>query len=215
MRLYKWDEYDGDPIYNLPRDTLEEMDVAALRDLEQTLREAVGQLESISESLESSKKQIEKDRLRKVYNISRAAVDIIGLIDDLGRLIPLLATSLRVIEWQIWDNRCAFLWAKKDLIGALDDLESDFAKIKESTKNAGYNSYSEYLQSSHWKEVRSRALAMAENRCSICGNPGNLCVHHNNYERLGKERDSDIIVLCMGCHKIFHNKNKFLSPDSA
>jgi len=64
--------------------------------------------------------------------------------------------------------------------------------------------YSQYLKSKHWQRVRRRALRRAGRHCSVCADQKNLDVHHNNYERLRKERMSDVVVLCRDCHKLYH-----------
>ncbi len=64
--------------------------------------------------------------------------------------------------------------------------------------------YREYLNSDHWKQVRSEALARANYRCQLCKNPLRIQVHHNNYRCLGHETDKDVIVLCRKCHSKHH-----------
>jgi len=66
--------------------------------------------------------------------------------------------------------------------------------------------YQEYLQTDHWKQVRKRARKRAGNHCQICGNRSKLETHHNNYDNLGHEKNSDVIVLCDSCHMLFHGK---------
>ena len=65
--------------------------------------------------------------------------------------------------------------------------------------------YKEYLQTEHWQQTRKEALRRANYRCQLCGNRGKLNIHHNNYENLYNEKDSDVIVLCGDCHEKFHN----------
>jgi len=68
--------------------------------------------------------------------------------------------------------------------------------------------YSEYIKSDAWKVRRLRALALAENRCQVCNSPNAPQVHHRTYERLGHERDADLIVLCRDCHRLFHDNGE-------
>ena len=68
--------------------------------------------------------------------------------------------------------------------------------------------YKEYIQSDGWKVRRLRALALAENRCQVCNSPNAPQVHHRTYERLGHERDADLIVLCRDCHRLFHDNGE-------
>lgn len=72
---------------------------------------------------------------------------------------------------------------------------------------AGYESYQKYLSSPHWKEMRQSAIDRAGGRCMLCASDrGILHVHHNTYDRLGEEAESDLIVLCAKHHRQFHGK---------
>lgn len=64
--------------------------------------------------------------------------------------------------------------------------------------------YLAYLLSGGWRARRNRALKDAGYRCSRCPSKRDLEVHHLTYERLGGERDSDLAVLCAGCHRAEH-----------
>lgn len=69
--------------------------------------------------------------------------------------------------------------------------------------------YAEYLASSHWSKRRKVALEKAGRKCSACKSASDgLDVHHNTYERLGEELDSDLLVLCRPCHALFHENGK-------
>lgn len=70
---------------------------------------------------------------------------------------------------------------------------------------AGFESYSAYLKSDHWRETRAGALARAAGKCQLCGSDDSLNVHHNTYERLGAELPADLIVLCREHHAKFHD----------
>ena len=66
--------------------------------------------------------------------------------------------------------------------------------------------YKEYLLTSHWCKVRMKALALANNRCSICDRENHLEVHHVIYDNLWHEYANDIVVLCGTCHSLLHGK---------
>ena len=66
--------------------------------------------------------------------------------------------------------------------------------------------YSEYLQTDHWQSIRKQALKRARFKCALCSSDGVLHVHHKNYDHLGEEMSSDLIVLCQPCHEKFHDK---------
>ena len=72
-------------------------------------------------------------------------------------------------------------------------------------------SYEDYLNSIEWKQKAEDIKFDRDFRCQLCNVSGYvklLHVHHNTYERLGKEKDSDLIVLCCDCHKLFHDNKK-------
>jgi 5-methylcytosine-specific restriction endonuclease McrA len=64
--------------------------------------------------------------------------------------------------------------------------------------------YAEYLKTAHWQRVRTLALEQAGYACDLCGHSEQLEVHHRTYERLGFERQSDLLVLCHDCHRDHH-----------
>ncbi len=69
--------------------------------------------------------------------------------------------------------------------------------------------YTDYLRTPHWRRRRAAKIRAAGGRCQLCGRGGSgtlLDVHHNTYERLGEERDEDLIVLCRECHSRHHNR---------
>lgn len=63
--------------------------------------------------------------------------------------------------------------------------------------------YQEYLKSDHWKKISRQAIGIKK-RCQQCAFPYELNVHHQNYERLGRELITDLIVLCRACHARHH-----------
>ena len=62
--------------------------------------------------------------------------------------------------------------------------------------------YRAYLASDEWKARRLRAITLAGGCCQGCGAAPSdgLDVHHRTYERLGDERDDDLLVVCRPCH---------------
>ena len=65
--------------------------------------------------------------------------------------------------------------------------------------------YHEYIHSELWRSRAAEAICKAGYRCQQCGSIARLQVHHNAYNRLGAELDSDLGVLCDSCHKKLHN----------
>jgi hypothetical protein len=61
--------------------------------------------------------------------------------------------------------------------------------------------YEEYLRSPHWQGLRKRILHRANYACEKCGTWGEILhVHHKTRKRMGRERLSDLIALCIPCH---------------
>jgi hypothetical protein len=67
--------------------------------------------------------------------------------------------------------------------------------------------YDLYLSSSHWRSLAARVKTARGNRCERCGETERLDAHHLTYDRIGHERDEDLMVLCRECHFSLHEKN--------
>lgn len=61
----------------------------------------------------------------------------------------------------------------------------------------------QYLQSTAWKEFRTKALTTYGTICNRCGEYG-TDVHHKTYDNWGNERLEDVEVLCRDCHQVEH-----------
>jgi 5-methylcytosine-specific restriction endonuclease McrA len=64
--------------------------------------------------------------------------------------------------------------------------------------------YAEYIRSPEWAKVRVRKLREVGWKCERCGRKKHLQAHHLTYERLGRERLSDLEICCRGCHSREH-----------
>jgi 5-methylcytosine-specific restriction endonuclease McrA len=63
-----------------------------------------------------------------------------------------------------------------------------------------------YLTSVHWRFTRWRKKTLmlftkGSVRCEKCGSERYLHIHHITYKRLGRERMSDLQVICRQCHR--------------
>ena len=56
-----------------------------------------------------------------------------------------------------------------------------------------------------WPRARNRVLANAGRRCSKCGRPGKLEVHHPLPLARGGTHDQPLAVVCVDCHLREHN----------
>lgn len=65
--------------------------------------------------------------------------------------------------------------------------------------------YKDYLLTPEWNAKRRDMLRLSDKRCERCGKENSvLHVHHQTYERLGRELQSDLEVLCRPCHQKEH-----------
>ena len=61
-----------------------------------------------------------------------------------------------------------------------------------------------------WTAIRARAIRAAGRRCTRCGRPGRLEVHHTRPLAHGGDHTQALAVLCRDCH--FHEHHQ---PDPA
>ena len=73
-----------------------------------------------------------------------------------------------------------------------------------------YQKYQQYLQSEQWRRKRAKKLRQARYKCQYCDKTGvSLQAHHLTYERLYRERMSDLAIACEDCHKIADEVRRF------
>lgn len=76
--------------------------------------------------------------------------------------------------------------------------------LEEAARDAGYDSYTAYMASAHWKALRLRVLTRDGRRCVLCRGREKLQVHHDRYDSLGAEPLSILKTFCERCHKRVH-----------
>jgi hypothetical protein len=69
------------------------------------------------------------------------------------------------------------------------------------------SSYHKYINSDIWRQKRRERLHHDNYRCTRCPETEALEVHHNTYERLGRERLTDLQTLCSDCHAREHGRD--------
>jgi 5-methylcytosine-specific restriction endonuclease McrA len=72
-------------------------------------------------------------------------------------------------------------------------------------------SYSDYIKSKEWRAVRKRYIASNMPQvCFACSLPRQqgFHIHHKTYKRLGRERLTDLVLLCEPCHAACHKAHK-------
>ena len=98
--------------------------------------------------------------------------------------------------WDIKTEQCK----NEQKLNAINQLKT-FNKLK-------WMSYTEYLKSNHWINLRNRFLKYSNNKCGICQSQQKLQVHHRTYKNKGCEEYKDLIVLCKKCHELYHKSTK-------
>lgn len=90
----------------------------------------------------------------------------------------------------------------------------DYAKrtrrFRETLTALGFSTYEEYLQSPHWKYLSELIYEHYGQKCLCCGARVRLEIHHLTYERIGRERLSDLRVVCRFHHELIHKLDKFI-----
>lgn len=62
--------------------------------------------------------------------------------------------------------------------------------------------YHKYLKSPQWAAKRELYFSRFGRYCKACGTAyGPIQLHHMTYDRLGRERLSDLVALCSKCHR--------------
>lgn len=84
---------------------------------------------------------------------------------------------------------------------------TDQFSIPNRLAELGYKSYREYLESSHWQDLRKRYFASKMLKKCPCGRPGEN-LHHKTYKRLGNEWLMDVVLLCRLHHSEVHAYQK-------
>lgn len=80
-------------------------------------------------------------------------------------------------------------------------------RFRDRLASLGYADYQDYLEGGHWRQFR-REFYREKNRvlCEACGgNDSRISLHHKTYERLGRERFEDVVMLCEDCHDRVHS----------
>ncbi len=144
-----------------------------------------------------SREDLDKNAVELLFYHVMSVVGIIGYLEHSNSELREEVESLK--------NRrdIRFQFRKTDYArfdAHIEELKTKVRELENKLRFGGFASYNEYLKSSHWKDVRERALKQADRKCSMCTNRARLNVHHRTYARLGAEWDNDVVVLCRSCH---------------
>ena len=89
----------------------------------------------------------------------------------------------------------------------IKELESIYISHIPKIPRPLFCDYQDYINSDNWQRKRNERLALDRKQCVLCFSLTNLHVHHVTYERLFKEKMSDLMTVCKSCHEVIHNRN--------
>ena len=73
-------------------------------------------------------------------------------------------------------------------------------------KDDFWRNYTKYLNTRRWEWRRKLVLLRDGGICRRCGHKPAYNVHHLTYERVGREKLGDLLLLCDECHKGDHGR---------
>ena len=140
---------------------------------------------------------------------------------DCGRDMPITSrTKLRELQsamnqpkkqWLLGTFRCSACDQARS-VAREEEYRRDAEQYQRRLRELRTMPYKDYLLTPEWQERRRARLKAARYRCQVCNTKNErLNVHHRTYERRGAEYARDLIVLCEGCHYLFH-RNGSLAP---
>lgn len=170
---------------------------------------------------------IENGDYRFFINVKEIAIeykDVFTSSQEISRTVPKNSSLMFIcLECTKWDD-CTPVYRDsmntslhhrcKECYESIGIAVSDNSEKNNEKYFSPKISYSDYLLSDEWKE-RAEDMKRKIGKCQIgnaskkYGSPcsGPLQVHHNTYERIGREFDSDLIVVCKHHHEIIHEIN--------
>lgn len=115
--------------------------------------------------------------------------------------------------YRLWKNKNSFdpykaKAKKKAAKKAKADKDARKKHKPRKNKRKSKGTYVKYINSAEWRE-KSRIWRMEEGKCELCGSTDRLQCHHKHYRTLGKEKRSDIQVVCYKCHCKLHGVDEF------
>jgi hypothetical protein len=131
---------------------------------------------------------------RNAETVAPAALALAALllVVRVGYLVALAVADLRL------------RWRGGDAAGQLADWLSQGVPGARGGRHSAL--YTTYLQTDAWRARRERTLLLAGYTCQHCGRAKATDAHHLTYDRLGCERDGDLLALCEPCHGALHGR---------
>lgn len=150
---------------------------------------------------------------KEIKPLDVVVLDDLQVTRDLVKLEQLLAENKMFavkIEKRIkelTDIVAAIKYNKKIIVKINSvDRKSPFKNIviKKSLVKKSARSV-KYITRKYSRTNRDGIIAAKENKCEICENKSNLCIHHIiPLSAGGKDIESNLLVCCLNCHRALH-----------
>lgn len=90
------------------------------------------------------------------------------------------------------------------LVTDIDEKSLTAIRLLKAT-SLGYKKqrYQEYLKTDYWRRLKDKMRKLTHGRCEDCGEHESITaleLHHQCYDRIGKEEESDLRLICDECH---------------
>lgn len=90
----------------------------------------------------------------------------------------------------------------------IENIDPDSMKVIQLLKSTSLGCkkqrYQEYLRTEYWRQLKEKMRELAKGRCEDCGLHENIValqLHHQCYDRIGQEEESDLRLICEECHE--------------
>lgn len=65
--------------------------------------------------------------------------------------------------------------------------------------------YQDFMRSEQWLQMKRAIIRKRGRKCEMCGALSLLELHHKNYDmEPGKEKETDLLLICDKCHNSLH-----------
>lgn len=156
--------------------------------------------------------QTKQPRKERWVKMERARDTYLEVFDELLEVVKMAPdTKEPLTRIVLCEAHALFMWLHEKLGLSFEEVASAYEHLwdtKETPEFLHTMSYPDYLQTEHWQQKREEAHERANGRCQVCNTTSSLNVHHRTYIRRGYELPEDLIVLCKGCHQLFHDNGK-------
>ena len=142
----------------------------------------------------------------EVANTASAFVDLNFAPERIAKIVAKQGAALAGLKWVDFPNQGQVTQWVQGLNQAIaQKVDAILLSSNGDAVAAEMNRYQQVLCSALWWERRAEIIEVRGAMCERCGIDGEeLELHHMTYQNLGDESDSDLELLCVGCHGRAH-----------